>query len=221
MGTHAAELAIRHWDATPLYISEDERYRLYPWLYEAAEFRHHRGERVLEVGCGTGCDLVQFAKHGAIATGVDITPRHLELARDRVGGRASVVEGDGRKLPFPSATFDYVYSHGVIHHSDEPRKIVEEIFRVLRPGGCFNVHVYALISLSTFRGILRHGSRWKLWIENGEDTGNPVHIDLNTGRSLRRLFSPAALSITKHQSEPWEGLAPLLGWFLVAKGRRP
>lgn len=218
MAHSALDLAIQHWNATPLYISEEERYGIYPWLYEAAEFRHHRGERVLEIGCGTGCDLLQFAKHGALATGVDMTPRHLELARQRVGALAAVVEGDARKLPFPNASFDYVYSHGVLHHSDEPRKIVEEIFRVLRPGGRFNVHVYALISYFSLWRYLQHGSDWKLWIENSQD---PVHIDLNTRGSLRKLFAPAKLTITKHQCKPWESLAPLFGWFLVAKGERP
>lgn len=218
MQSSAADLAIKHWDATPLYISEEERYGIYPWLPEAAEFRKHRGERVLEIGCGTGCDLLQFAKNGAVATGVDITPRHLDLARQRVGDRATVVRGDGRSLPFPDASFDYVYSHGVLHHSDQPRQVVQEIFRVLRPGGRFNIHVYALISYFTFWTMLRRGRDWKLHIENSLD---PVHIDLNTGRTLRELFAPADLTITKHQCKPWEFLAPMFGWFLIAKGQRP
>ena len=218
MAQSAKDLAIRHWNTTPLYVSEDERYKIYPWLYEAAEFRHHRGERVLEVGCGTGCDLLQFANHGAVATGVDITPKHLDLARRRVGDLAGVVEADAEKLPFPNASFEYVYSHGVLMHTDRPRKIVEEIFRVLRPGGRFNVHVYSLISYFTLWRLLRHGGDWKLLIENSPD---PVHIDLYTGRSLRRLFAPANLSLVKHQCKPWEWLAPAFGWFLVATGRKP
>jgi SAM-dependent methyltransferase len=218
MGSSASDLAIRHWSTTPLYISEEERYGFYPWLPEAAEFSGHRGERVLEIGCGTGCDLLQFAKHGALATGVDITPTHLQLARQRVGNLATVAEGDGRSLPFPDASFDYVYSHGVLHHSDEPRKIVEEIFRMLRPGGRFNVHVYALISYDALWTLLRYRSDWKLHIENSPD---PVHIALNTGRSLRKLFAPARLQITKHQCRPSKLLAPWFGWFLVAKGQRP
>ncbi|PYX91705.1 MAG: hypothetical protein DMG71_19630 [Acidobacteria bacterium] len=218
MAHSAADLAIQHWNTTPLYISEQERYGIFPWLYEAAEFRHHRGERVLEIGCGTGCDLLQFARHGAHATGVDITPKHLELARTRVGNLAIVLRADGRNLPFPDASFDYVYSHGVVHHSDEPRRIVQEIFRVLRPGGCFNVHVYALFSYFVLWNILRRGSNFKLWLENSRD---PVHIDLNTGRSLRKLFAPAKLTVVKHHCKPWESLAPLFGWFLVAKGQKP
>src|SRR5262245_27039400 len=102
----AAELAQQHWNKSPVYLSEDERYTIYPWLYEAAEFTKHSGENILEIGCGTGSDLLQFAKHGAIATGVDITERHLDLARQRVGGKAAVVKADGRNLPFPDRSFD-------------------------------------------------------------------------------------------------------------------
>ena len=97
---------------------------------------------------------------------------------------ATVVRGDGRNLPFPDASFDYVYSHGVLHHSDEPQQVVQEIFRVLRPGGRFNIHVYALISYFTLWTMLRQGWHWKLYIENSRD---PVHIDLNTGRSLTEI----------------------------------
>src|SRR5258708_3189072 len=82
---NAAGLAQAHWNNAPLYFSEEQRYSDYAWLCEAAEFRHHAGERVLEIGCGSVCDLLQFARNGAIATGVDITERHLELARGQVG----------------------------------------------------------------------------------------------------------------------------------------
>lgn len=218
MALSAADLAVTHWNTTPLYVSEEERYSIFPWLYEAAEFRHHRGERVLEIGCGTGCDLLQFALHGAHAIGVDITPRHLELAQRRVSSLATVLQADGRNLPFPDGSFDYIYSHGVLHHTDEPRRVIQEIFRVLRPGGRFNVHVYALFSYFVLWRSLRHGSEFKLWLENSRD---PVHIDLNTARSLRKLFAPAKLTIVKHHCKPWEFLAPLFGWFLMAKGEKP
>src|SRR5438105_12300054 len=179
MPQSAETLAIKHWNSNPLYFSEEERYGIYPWLYEAAEFREHRGQRVLEVGCGSGCDLLQFAKHGATATGVDITPTHVELARRRVGDLANVVEASALSLPFPQSSFDYVYSHGVLMHTDQPRKMVEEIFRVLRPGGRFNVHTYALISYFTLWRFLQHGRNWKLWLENSQD---PVHIKIEAGR---------------------------------------
>jgi SAM-dependent methyltransferase len=92
----AAKLAQSHWNETPLFLTEDERYSTYPWLYDVAEFRKHRGEKVLEIGYGTGSDLLQFAKHGALGTDVDLTTNHVELARRRVGDLAIVYTG--RKL---------------------------------------------------------------------------------------------------------------------------
>jgi SAM-dependent methyltransferase len=212
----AAELAQSHWNETPLFLTEEERYSTYPWLYNAAEFRKHQGEEVLEVGCGTGADLLQFAKHGALATGVDLTTNHVELARMRVGKLAAVYKADARFLPFEDESFDYVYSHGVLHHCDEPQQVVSEIFRVLRPGGRFNVHVYAFWSCITLWGVLRYGRKWKRHVENSEA---PVHIDLYTGRELRRLFGPH-ITIEKYECQPFKFLAPWFGWFLVVKGQK-
>jgi SAM-dependent methyltransferase len=214
----SSRLAIDHWNKTPLFISEEERYSTYPWLYEAAEFKHHAGQRVLEIGCGTGCDLLQFARHGAEATGIDITPEHLRLARERVGQSAQVQEAEATDLPFPDGSFDYVYSHGVLHHIKDARRAVEEVFRVLRPGGRFNVHVYARWSYFTLLRRLQHGRDWKLWIENSRD---PVHIDFYTARRLRRLFAPSSLTIEKYHCGPAPLLGPIAGFYLVAKGVRP
>ena len=213
----AAGLAQRHWNETPLYKQESERYSAYPWLYEAAEFRKHAGERVLEIGCGTGCDLLQFAKYGAKAVGIDITTNHVRLARERVGNLARVLLGSGSNLPFPDESFDYVYSHGVLHHADQPRRMAEEIFRVLRPGGRFNVHVYARWSYWPPLLMLKHGWNWRLWIENSRD---PVHIDLYDGRKLRRLFAPVKITVEKYEFKYVRRLEHWLGWFLVAKGEK-
>lgn len=212
----AAQLAQDHWNETPLFLTEEERYSTYPWLYKVAEFRDHAGERVLEVGCGTGSDLLQFAKHKAIATGVDLTARHVELARERVGDLAIIHQADMRHLPFEDGSFDYVYSHGVLMCSDEPEKVVGEIYRVLRPGGRINIHVYAFWSYFTLWRFLRYGNKFKLHFENSPA---PVHVDLYTARKLRKLFGPG-ISIEKHQCKPFEFLAPLFGWFLVVKHRK-
>ena len=213
----ARQLAELHWNETPLYISEEERYGTYPWLYRAGEFNEHKGHQVLEIGCGTGCDLLQFAKHGAIATGIDVTDRHLELARRRVGDLAKVVKADARELPFLDESFDYVYSHGVIHHSDEPHLIAREILRVLRREGRFNIHVYAKWSYNHFRGLQKLGRDWSRHVENST---MPVYIDLYTGRKLRQLFPGIRLTIRKYEFSHWQPLGRWVGWFLVAIGSR-
>src|SRR5260370_952254 len=182
---NAGGLAQAHWNKTPLYFSEEERYGTLPWLCEAAEFRRHAGERVLEIGCGSGCDLLQVARHGAIATGVDISERHIQLARDRVGGSAVVKYGSACQLPFAEGSFDYVY---------------------------------ALWSESAAIYFFKHGRDWKRHVENSTD---PVHIELYTGRALRRLFAPIRLDISKHQSYHFGTLSRWTGFFLVAKGRKP
>jgi len=215
----SSKLAIEHWNKTPLFKSEEERYSLYPWLYEVAEFSKHAGERVLEIGCGTGCDLLQFAKHGAHATGIDITSEHLRLARERVQGLAEVKKADATHLPFGDNEFDYVYSHGVIHHIENPRSVIDEIFRVLRPGGRFNIHVYALFSYFVATRIVRHRRKWRLYFEEG--SLDPVHIDFYTARKLRRLFAPTEVTVEKFCCPPIPALEPVAGFFLVAKGQKP
>ena len=119
--------------------------------------------------------------------------------------------------PFKDGSFDYVYSHGVLHHMEQPRQMVQEIFRVLRPGGRFNVHVYALWSLFLLGKVVQHGHRWKLWIENSRD---PVHIDLYTVRRLKRLFQPAKITVQKYQCRQAPLVERWLGFFLVAKGSK-
>src|SRR5437899_1940254 len=213
----ATRLAVEHWNRTPLFLSEQERYQTYPWLYEAAEFRQHRGEDVLEIGCGTGCDLLQFAKHGARAVGVDVTSEHLRLARERAGEIAQVLSADARNLPFPDSSFDYVYSHGVLHHIDEPATAAKEILRVLRPGGRFNVHVYALWSYFPVYLFYRHGLEWRRWVENSRD---PVYIELYTRRKLRKLFGETT-TVRKYQFSYSQKLGRWIGWFLVAKSEKP
>jgi ubiquinone/menaquinone biosynthesis C-methylase UbiE len=105
---------------------------------------------VLDVGCGQGIDLAEFGLQGAQVTGLDLTPRHVELARGHlasleIGGE--VVLGDAESLPFPDASFDRVTSNGVLHHTPDIRAALREIHRVLRPGGDARILVYNRNSL--------------------------------------------------------------------------
>jgi SAM-dependent methyltransferase len=118
-------------------------------LLRLIDFSAYRGKRVLDVGCGAGTDLVRFAKGGAIAAGVDISPSAVQLARANFaqqGLSADIREADGERLPFADDTFDLVYAHGVVQYTVDGRALVEECRRVSKPGGQVVLQVYNRIS---------------------------------------------------------------------------
>src|SRR5438094_3579301 len=125
---------------------EQHRYREYaPWMPRAMGFDQFAGERLLEVGCGMGTDLLQFARGGAEVTGVDLTPRSIQISRqhlDVYGARGDFAISDGENLPFAGESFDVVYSNGVLHHTPDTVGAVREVHRVLRPGGQARVMLY-------------------------------------------------------------------------------
>jgi SAM-dependent methyltransferase len=141
---------------------EDYRYRVYgPWIKDTIGFHRHPRKRVLEVGCGTGTDLLQFARGGASVVGIDLTPRSIEITRQRfqvydLDGEFAL--GDAEDLAFPDHSFDVVYSFGVIHHTPNTERAISEIYRVLRPGGQAIVMLYNRYSLYYWGAIiLRRG----------------------------------------------------------------
>jgi SAM-dependent methyltransferase len=114
------------------------RYEKLDYLPRVVDFNGFAGRRVLEVGCGIGLDLARFARGGAEATGVDLAPRAVALARAHLaqqGLRGDVAVMNAESLAFPEASFDVVYAHGVIQYTADPWRLVAEIHRVLRPQG--------------------------------------------------------------------------------------
>ncbi|HYS09028.1 MAG TPA: class I SAM-dependent methyltransferase [Myxococcales bacterium] len=138
---------------------EQHRYTQEPHIPEVARFERSKGQKLLEVGVGAGVDHVQWAKAGAICHGVDLTDAAIEATRKHLavhGLTSELKRADAESLPFPDASFDIAYSWGVIHHSEHPERIVDEIHRVLKPGGKFVGMMYQRHSLVTY----------KLWVRN-------------------------------------------------------
>ena len=141
---------------------ERHRYEQYaPWMPRVMGFDKFRGARLLEIGCGMGTDLLQFARGGAHCTGIDLTPRSVEITRHRFalyGIPGTFMISDGERLPFASETFDVVYSNGVLHHTPDTAGAIREVRRVLRLGGTAKVMLYHRNSLNYwFEIILRRG----------------------------------------------------------------
>lgn len=98
----------------------------------------HAGQRVLDVGCGTGVVAVTAARLGASVTGLDLTPALLERARENsqiAGVEIDWQEGDVENLPFEDGAFDVVLSQFGHIFAPRPEVAVAQMLRVLKPGG--------------------------------------------------------------------------------------
>lgn len=97
-----------------------------------------RGERVLDLACGTGNAAIEAARLGAAVTGLDAAPRLIEVAEARAaaaGVEAAFVVGDAQDLPFGDGAFDCLVSVFGVIFVPEPPRAMAEIVRVLAPGG--------------------------------------------------------------------------------------
>jgi SAM-dependent methyltransferase len=96
------------------------------------------GDRVLDVACGTGVVAVTAARRGAAVTGLDLTPELLQEARQNARLASVDIdwhEGDVESLPFPPSSFDVVVSQFGHMFAPRPEVAVDEMLRVLKPGG--------------------------------------------------------------------------------------
>lgn len=113
---------------------------------------------VLEIGVGQGSHAGLIAPRAKSFTGIDLTEPAVESTRKRMElirvKTARIMQMDAEEMTFPDASFDYIWTWGVVHHSADTRRILEQMHRVLRPGGRANVMVY-------------HRSIWKYYVFDG------------------------------------------------------
>lgn len=192
------------------YYDAIERFRYdvdAPWIKETIGFERYGGKRLLEVGCGTGTDLLQFARAGALVTGVDLTPQSIAITRDRFrvyGLDGDFAVADAESLNFPDEMFDVVYSFGVLHHTPDTEAAIAEIHRVLKPGGEAVVMLYnrrsvfywlsVILKEGILRGRLFTQSPMEIMsrcVEHSETGGRPL-VKAYTASEARRLFDDFA-----------------------------
>lgn len=229
--------------------AEEYRYGEYaPWMHDTMEFTRHTGEQVLEIGGGMGTDLCQFARHGALTTDIDLSAGHLALAQENFrlrGLTGKFVHHDAESLPFDDNQFDLVYSNGVIHHTPNTRTVVDEIYRVLKPGGKAIIMVYAQNSLHYWRnlvydlglkqsllGTCSMGEIMSRYVEITENNAKPL-VKVYTKPQIKKIFNKfKKIEISQRQMVsaevprvlgwvplPW--LGQLMGWNLILKARKP
>jgi ubiquinone/menaquinone biosynthesis C-methylase UbiE len=224
---------------TPAFFAQVDarRARLEPFIADFADFEGARGRDVLEIGVGLGSDFVRFARAGARVTGVDLTQSAIDLVRQRMEGEAFDCElrvADAEALPFADASFDRVYSWGVLHHTPDTERAIAEARRVLRPGGELCVMLYARRSWVAIGLWLRYAAlRGRLRSSLADVIANHMESDGTKAYSvaeLRAMFAPLDKLTVQHVATPYDRrvAGPLarmtgrwLGWFLVIRGRTP
>jgi ubiquinone/menaquinone biosynthesis C-methylase UbiE len=143
---HDLEIA-EHPVGTQEFFQDLEGYRFdkLRYLPKIIDFSGYKGKRILEIGCGLGLDLAKFAQGQADVTGIDLSQTAIDLAKKHFQYRH--LKGDlhvmnGEALTYPDASFDVVYAHGVLQYTADTQKMVDEAFRVLKPGGVLIGMVY-------------------------------------------------------------------------------
>jgi 2-polyprenyl-3-methyl-5-hydroxy-6-metoxy-1,4-benzoquinol methylase len=136
-----------------------------------ADFERWRGKKVLEIGCGIGTDTINFARHGASVTAVDLTERSLEVARQRarvfgLEDRIRFIQANAEELSatVPVDMYDLVYSFGVIHHTPHPERVLDQIRQYVKPGSTVKIMVYNRWSWKVLWILFVYGKGqfWKL-----------------------------------------------------------
>ena len=219
---------------------DENFYRWNESLHTAAGFfgrifpyERYRGRRVLEIGCGLGTMAMNWARHGASVTAVDLNPVAVTqtAARFRLLGMSGrMAQTDGNALALRDAAFDYVYSWGVLHHSPDLPRSIAELLRVLRPGGDYGVMLYHRHSIRYYyvmrylEGFLHGESKFldplalsSRYTDATEAEGNP-HTWPVTRAEMERLFGPQSERLTIETFG--EELDSMLDLMLPKIGRR-
>jgi len=97
----------------------------------------HSGEHLLDIGCGTGALLEAIEKKypDAFLAGVDLTQEMLDVAAKRLSAKVHIEQSSASSLPFAAETFDVIVCCNMFHYIREPMVALQEIIRVLKPGG--------------------------------------------------------------------------------------
>jgi ubiquinone/menaquinone biosynthesis C-methylase UbiE len=159
-----------------------------------------RGKKVLDIACGIGWATVEMAGAGAHVTGIDLTPRAVELAGKHLAYRnlsAELRVMDAQHMDFPDASFDFVHAWGCLMHMPDTQRAIAEIYRVLKPGGTTSGYMYNKRSISYW---------WHIWLLRGVLMGKLITYRGDTtklvsrytdgisigGNALTKVYSPEA-----------------------------
>lgn len=189
----------------PEYTASEKHWELF-YTDEEVKNKH-----ILDAGCGTGIFSLIFAEKGAIKVeGIDISEGSLETARSLKNKlrlqNVDFNEDNMLQLSFKDETFDITWAWGAVHHTIEPLKAIEELIRVLKPGGSLLLAVYNKTKLTFIHEALR-----KILIRTPKKSWEPL------SKILAIFLAPFVFLFKKREkSRRGEKLEELiLDWYFV------
>ena len=112
-----------------------------------------KNKLVLDLGCGSGRFLDIVNKYEGLLIALDYTSA-IDVAKLNIQNENILyIQGDALKLPIKTEVVDYVYSIGVLHHTPDPKKGIEQVYNVLKKEGVFAISLYSENSLYTFFSV--------------------------------------------------------------------
>ena len=139
------------------YFNEVEQKKFFvePHILSFTDFSQWKDKTVLEIGCGIGTAAINFAKHGAIYTGIELSEESLKLAKQRFNvyeQQGNFYSGNAEQLSdfLPEQKFDLIYSFGVIHHTPNPKNVINQLQKYMHSSSVLKIMVYAKHSWKNF-----------------------------------------------------------------------
>ena len=143
------------------------------------------GERVLEVGCGAGHVLQEFAD--TARTGLDLSTTMLERARRRLGESVRLLRGSAEQLPFANASYDVVLCTEVLEHTQHPEQVISELMRVAAPGARVVVSIPNEANIDRAKRFIRSVPILRTLLRSLASEGNEWHVHQMDLADLRRI----------------------------------
>ncbi|WP_229831022.1 demethylmenaquinone methyltransferase [Actinoplanes ianthinogenes] len=164
------------------------------------------GERVLDVGAGTGVSTDELGRSGAFAVGADLSVGMLQAGR-RVRPDVPLLAGDALRLPFPDATFDAVTISFALRNVVDTSAALREFGRVTRPGGRLVVCEFSTPTNPAFRTVyMQYLMRSLPAVARGVSSNPDAYVYL--AESIRAWPDQAGLAARIAEAGPWDRV----GW---------
>ncbi|HEY7450961.1 MAG TPA: class I SAM-dependent methyltransferase [Candidatus Limnocylindria bacterium] len=202
----AKHLGLEGRDRGTLEAFDRAYFAYYPYLHDYVTRFAIAGRPTLEIGLGYGTLGEELVRQGADYSALDVAAGPVGMMQHRLtmlgqGRPERVLQGSVLEMPFPDGSFEYVYTIGCLHHTGDLPRAVEEVRRVLAPGGHAVVMVYHANSLRQWRRVRIPRALARLRGRSGPSEeavaklydadasgAAPPHTDYVSRGEIRRLF---------------------------------